>query len=132
MPIDRFQHPSHERRLIDRMLRLCGRCLHHNFGNARRLVPTPFIRYGFRAIYASRGLWGSLAPFPRRRNHPELFHQYREMGSFVIATGYFLLVWVIQPIAITLRLDESCLLTAFLAAAVVALLLIRDEIQRSC
>jgi hypothetical protein len=52
-------------------------------------------------------------------------------GGLVIATVYFLFVWVIQPIEIALRLDESSLLTAFLAATVVAYLSFRDEIQRS-
>ena len=36
----------------------------------------------------------------------------------MIAAVYFLFVWLIQPIEIALRLDESSLIAAILAAAV--------------
>ena len=46
-------------------------------------------------------------------------------GSLVIATGYFLLTWVVHPVEIALRLDLTSLLTAFLAAGLVGFLSFR-------
>ena len=43
-------------------------------------------------------------------------------GSLAIATGYFLLVWVVHPIEIALRLELTSLFTAFLAAGLIGFL----------
>ena len=43
-------------------------------------------------------------------------------GGLAIATGYFLLVWVIHPIESALRLELTSLLMAFFAAEPVAFL----------
>lgn len=52
-------------------------------------------------------------------------------GSLVIATGYFLLVWIVHPLVIALRIEGTSLLAACLGAGIVGLLLFSTPQKQS-